>query len=253
MFFRGSTKFPCSRCPGSFPASSASSEMASVTLRTSNLSPPPEAPLPVLGKRKWSETAALSTSQTYVLRVTASPTRNLAPEDAQEPSNAASDHLETVVDRAGCEAGPSAPKKSSRSRSASTSSTRRKSYVCSWEGCDKAYTKPCRLAEHYRSHTNDVSGVYPTCLPHERGRQLPPLTLQRPFECSTCDKSFLRKVHLQAHERSHTSKEERPLVCSARQGCEQRFWTQQQLKVHEDMHRGEKPYKVRRRLDQYFR
>lgn len=194
--------------------------MASVALRTRNLSPPPVASVSVLGKRKWSETPTLSTGQTYVLRLTTPPPRNLPPDNTQKPYNATSDHLEAVIDRAGREAGPSTVKKSSRNRSASASSTRRKSYICSWEGCDKAYTKPCRLAEHYRFHTND-----------------------RPFECSTCQKSFLRKVHLQAHERSHASKEERPLVCSAKKSCEQRFWTQQQLRVHEDMHRGEKPYK----------
>ncbi|KAG9021910.1 Strongly-conserved Zn-finger binding protein (TFIIIA), partial [Tulasnella sp. UAMH 9824] len=192
--------------------------MASAVLRTSKLSPTPETSISVLGKRKWSETPP-STGQTYVLRVT-SPPRNLYLDNTQGPHNDTSDHLEADNDRTEREAGPSTSKKSPRSRSASTSSNRRKSYICSWEGCDKAYTKPCRLAEHYRSHTND-----------------------RPFECSTCSKSFLRKVHLQAHERSHTSKEERPLVCSANKGCEQRFWTQQQLKVHEDVHRGKKPYK----------
>lgn len=30
-------------------------------------------------------------------------------------------------------------------------------YICEWEGCGKAYTKPARLHEHYRSHTDEVS------------------------------------------------------------------------------------------------
>jgi hypothetical protein len=30
-------------------------------------------------------------------------------------------------------------------------------YRCTFEGCDKAYKKPCRLEEHLRSHTNEVS------------------------------------------------------------------------------------------------
>lgn len=54
-------------------------------------------------------------------------------------------------------AGPSKPTKVPRSRSASIKSVRRKSYLCNWDGCDKAYTKPCRLEEHFRSHTGEVS------------------------------------------------------------------------------------------------
>ena len=37
-----------------------------------------------------------------------------------------------------------------------TVSKRKKRYSCTFEGCDKAYSKPSRLAEHERSHTGDV-------------------------------------------------------------------------------------------------
>jgi len=33
----------------------------------------------------------------------------------------------------------------------------KKHYHCTYEGCDKAYSKPSRLEEHERSHTGDVS------------------------------------------------------------------------------------------------
>lgn len=36
----------------------------------------------------------------------------------------------------------------------------KKRYQCTHEGCDKAYSKPSRLAEHERSHTGEVSGVF---------------------------------------------------------------------------------------------
>jgi len=42
----------------------------------------------------------------------------------------------------------------SRSRSATPAEKR---YKCQYEGCDKAYTKPSRLAEHELSHTGEVS------------------------------------------------------------------------------------------------
>lgn len=44
--------------------------------------------------------------------------------------------------------------------SGSTSPKRKKRYACSWEGCDKTYTKPCRLEEHFRVHTGDVSLLF---------------------------------------------------------------------------------------------
>jgi hypothetical protein len=33
-------------------------------------------------------------------------------------------------------------------------------YFCHWEGCQKSYTKPVRLEEHVRSHTNEVFPLY---------------------------------------------------------------------------------------------
>ncbi|KAI5847547.1 hypothetical protein BZA05DRAFT_405174 [Tricharina praecox] len=57
---------------------------------------------------------------------------------------------------------------------------RPKKYVCTHEGCDKSFARPCRLDEHLRSHSGD-----------------------RPFKCTfdpeQCDKSFLRDSHLKAH------------------------------------------------------
>jgi len=47
----------------------------------------------------------------------------------------------------------------SRSRSATPGERR---YQCPHEGCDKAYTKPSRLAEHELSHTGEVSSIIPS-------------------------------------------------------------------------------------------
>ncbi|KAG4304610.1 hypothetical protein PORY_002003 [Pneumocystis oryctolagi] len=35
----------------------------------------------------------------------------------------------------------------------------KKVYACRYEGCGKVYSKPCRMEEHLRSHTGEVSSV----------------------------------------------------------------------------------------------
>ena len=67
-------------------------------------------------------------------------------------------------------------------------------FACTYENCDKAFTRPCRLEEHIRSHTGS-----------------------RPYKCTqdpeNCDKSFLRDSHLKAHIKAMHSKE-KPYRCS---------------------------------------
>ncbi|ETW80462.1 putative transcription regulator [Heterobasidion irregulare TC 32-1] len=115
-------------------------------------------------------------------------------------------------------AGPSTSK-NGRILGRRTAKTREKVYRCDLEGCDKAYTKPSRLAEHTRSHTG-----------------------HRPYKCPSCSKSYLRDTHLAAHARTHLPTSARPLACSE-PGCDKRFWTPQHLNTHvEVMHRGVKSY-----------
>ncbi|KAF9777877.1 hypothetical protein BJ322DRAFT_1094846 [Thelephora terrestris] len=95
----------------------------------------------------------------------------------------------------------------------------KKKYHCTFSGCGKSYSKPCRLEEHERSHTGE-----------------------RPFVCTTCNKTYLRETHLQAHSRSHLPDSDRPLECPE-EDCSKRFWTVQHLKVHESTHKGEKSWK----------
>lgn len=113
----------------------------------------------------------------------------------------------------------------------------KKKYRCTHAGCTKAYTKPSRLEEHERSHTGEVSCIA-ICVVLDLT-----LSSQRPFVCDACRKSYLRETHLQAHTRSHLPEFERPLACLVAD-CGKRFWTTQHLKVHEDMHKGTKPYPV---------
>jgi len=109
-------------------------------------------------------------------------------------------------------------------------------YVCHWEGCHKSYTKPVRLEEHLRSHTNE-----------------------RPFSCPSCPAAYRRETHLNAHMRMHLPESSRPFLCGWQDpasetiaststsladppgACERRFWTQQHLKIHqENVHQGKK-------------
>lgn len=43
-----------------------------------------------------------------------------------------------------------------RAMSTGTGTVTKKPYICDFEGCDKSFSKPARLAEHARSHTGEV-------------------------------------------------------------------------------------------------
>ena len=64
-------------------------------------------------------------------------------------------------------------------------------------------------------------------------------TGDRPFMCTEpgCDKSFVRKAHLQRHALSHS--DERPFSCSS---CSSSFKVLSNLRKHEKIHAGKKPY-----------
>ncbi|KAK2744120.1 Strongly-conserved Zn-finger binding protein (TFIIIA) [Onygenales sp. PD_40] len=96
----------------------------------------------------------------------------------------------------------------------------RKTHLCPYEGCLKAFNRPARLAEHLRSHTNE-----------------------RIFSCTheDCDKTFLRASHLNHHVKSaHTTI--RDYVCD-REGCGKTFVTGSRLRRHLAAHEGRDKYR----------
>ena len=82
----------------------------------------------VLGKRK--------ARTEYVLRLTSSPEPTTA-SDSDEPPSTISHSKPIIVNGVLVE-------------------KTRKRYKCTFSGCDKAYGKPSRLAEHERTHTGEV-------------------------------------------------------------------------------------------------
>lgn len=93
-------------------------------------------------------------------------------------------------------------------------------YKCTYPDCERTFNRPCRLAEHQRSHTNE-----------------------RPYVCTHpgCDKSFIRDQHLSRHVKSaHTS--ERDFACSW-PGCDKRFVNGTRLRRHEAAHQQKERFR----------
>ncbi|XP_041438694.1 zinc finger protein 569-like [Xenopus laevis] len=63
---------------------------------------------------------------------------------------------------------------------------------------------------------------------------------ERPFQCSQCEKTYLRSSDLLKHQRSHLGPlGERPYVCNQ---CGKCFRRNTSLLIHERIHTGERPY-----------
>ena len=99
---------------------------------------------------------------------------------------------------------------------------RQKKYACTYENCSKAFSRPVRLEEHIRSHTND-----------------------RIFKCTYegCDKTYLRDSHLKHHIKSAHTKI-RDYKCTW-EGCDKSFATGTRLKNHLAVHEGHERYRCR--------
>jgi general transcription factor IIIA len=92
-------------------------------------------------------------------------------------------------------------------------------YHCTFENCNRSFNRPCRLADHIRSHTGD-----------------------RPFVCDHpgCDKSFTRDSHLVRHVKS-THANIRNFQCPW-EGCGKAFATGQRMRTHYASHEKYKDF-----------
>ncbi|OCL04932.1 hypothetical protein AOQ84DRAFT_323679 [Glonium stellatum] len=103
---------------------------------------------------------------------------------------------------------------------ASSEANRLNCYHCPYNGCGRSFNRPCRLAEHIRTHTNE-----------------------RPFVCSQdgCTKSFRRDAHLKRHVISAHS-ENRKYACDWN-GCEKKFATGSRLRRHLEAHKEKEQFR----------
>lgn len=118
---------------------------------------------------------------------------------------------------------PETPATPATPRSPSVSkSSRPLKYLCDFEGCGKAFSRPVRLQEHIRSHTNE-----------------------RIFKCphAPCTKDFLRDTHLKHHIKTVHTKE-RDYVCDWKD-CDKTFTTGQRLRKHREAHEKKETFRCK--------
>ena len=168
-------------------------------------------PYPATGKRSWEEEGDFDV--VVKKRRTAEPEASVEESDI-ELDDADEDEDETVPS-------DSTPRTSTLPTASNVSSVcRPKKYLCPYESCTKAFSRPSRLDEHVRSHTNT-----------------------RPFQCphKPCEKAFYRQSHLSHHVKSAHS-DIRDHACTW-QNCGKSFATATRLRRHVEAHEGKNKFR----------
>ncbi|KAG5518192.1 hypothetical protein PMAC_003378 [Pneumocystis sp. 'macacae'] len=100
----------------------------------------------------------------------------------------------------------------------------KKLYKCTYEGCEKAYSKPCRIEEHIRSHTGEVKFAHSFAITRD-----------------DCVARFNTNQHLRRHEAIHLK--DTPYKCTKYPPCTAEFHKNQQLRIHvAHTHTHKKPF-----------